>query len=117
MRPFLAYGLSAGLALSALGVTRPAHAQAVSGDFSVQRFEPAIGPHNYFTTRGVRTDGQMAWSAGLLANYSYLPFVVRSCVSVTDCNDPNANRPTQTKVVENMITGNALVSLTPIPRL
>ena len=117
LRPFSAIGLSAGLALAAFATTQPAQAQAVSGDFAVQRFDPAIGPHNYFTTRGVRTDGQMAWSAGFVANYSYLPFVVRSCLSATDCNDPNANRPTETKVIENMITGNALVSLTPMPRL
>jgi OOP family OmpA-OmpF porin len=110
-------GASAALSLAALTAVEPAHAQAISGEFSVQRFDPAPGPRNYFSTRGVRTDGTMVWSAGLVANYSYLPFVVRSCISLTDCNDPNANRPTETKVIENMITGNALVSLTPMPRL
>src|SRR5687767_11288557 len=42
---------------------------AIEDEFSVQRFNPAPGPRNYFTTRGVRTDGEMAWSAGLVINY------------------------------------------------
>ena len=111
-------GTSAGLALIAVSLTTSqARAQAISGEFALQRFDPAAGPRNYLSTRGVRMDGQMAFSAGFVANYSYLPFVVRSCITETDCNNPNATRASDTKVIENMITGNALATLTVIPRL
>ena len=57
------------LFLSAAFAGVSAHAQAIKIDFSVQRFDPAPGPRNFFTTRGLRTEGQMAWSAGLVVNY------------------------------------------------
>ncbi|MEZ4226637.1 MAG: thrombospondin type 3 repeat-containing protein [Polyangiaceae bacterium] len=98
-------------------VAPAAHGQALDKEFSVQRFNPAPGPRNYFTTRGVRTDGEMAWSAGLFANYAWKPFEVRSCRSETDCNDPNASRPDDVKVVENLVTADFMGSLTPIPRV
>ncbi len=113
--------LVGGAVLSTLvAAAAPAAAQqeaAKSGEFSVQRFDPAPGPRNYFTTRGVRTDGKMAWSAGLFVNYANQPFVVRSCLSQTNCSDPNAIQQQDVKVVENMVTGDVLGSLTPIPRL
>jgi hypothetical protein len=46
-------------AFAAWAPARAAHAQAKTPDFSVERFDPAMGPRNYFTTRGVRTDGKM----------------------------------------------------------
>jgi len=102
-----------------VSLAAPASAQepAIDKEFSVQRFDPAPGPRNYFTTRGVRTDGKMAWSAGLYVNYAYKPFVVRSCASETNCDDPNAVNEADVKVVENMLSGDAVGSLTPIPRL
>ena len=115
----------ASVALAVLAHAPALHAQSVSGDFAVQRFDPAAGPHNYFSTRGARTDGNMVWSAGLVANYSYRPFDVRTCV-VDDpadraagktCSDPVAHSPRTLRVVENEITGNLLGTLTPIPRL
>src|SRR5688572_16228416 len=68
----------------------PALAQSVvEGEFSVQRFAPAPGPRNYFTTRGVRTDGEMTFSAGLIANYAWQPFVVSSCPATDPaCSEP-----------------------------
>lgn len=90
---------------------------ATDKEFSVQRFDPAPGPRNFFTTRGVRTDGKMAWSAGLLVNYAWEPFVVRSCFSETDCDSASATGLKDLKVIENLVTGDALASLTPIPRL
>src|SRR5664279_3072401 len=52
-------GVGASFALATLAVAPEAQAQkAVTGDFAVQRFDPAAGPHNYFTTRGVRMDGK-----------------------------------------------------------
>src|SRR5687768_18550365 len=70
---------------------RPALAQdaAIEDEFSVQRFNPAPGPRNYFTTRGVRTDGEMAWSAGLVINYAYEPFAVVNCEAVEHGGDPS----------------------------
>ncbi|MEB2311339.1 MAG: thrombospondin type 3 repeat-containing protein [Sorangiineae bacterium] len=103
-------------AAGVLFVPAVAQAQATDGEFSVQRFDPAPGPRNYFSVRGVRTDGEMSWSGGLVVNYAYLPFVVRSCQSETNCSDPNATQQ-DVNVVENMVTGVALASLTPIPRL
>ncbi len=104
-------------AVGALLAAPEALAQATDGEFSVQRFNPAPGPRNYFTTRGARVDGEMAWSAGLFVNYAYQPFVVRSCRSETDCDAPNALQRDDVRVVENMVTGDLLGSLTPIPRL
>lgn len=89
---------------------------AIDSEFSVQRFNPAPGPRNYFTTRGARTDGEMAWSAGLVANYGWEPFVVVSCQGANDCEDPDA-RVREVKVVENIVTADVLGSLTIIPRL
>jgi OmpA-OmpF porin, OOP family len=97
---------------------RPALAQdaAIEDEFSVQRFNPAPGPRNYFTTRGVRTDGEMAWSAGLVINYANEPFTVVSCQSEENCDDPTAGRQ-DIKVIENLLTGDLMGSLTPIPIL
>ncbi len=96
-------------ALTTLLVATPGRAQAFDDEFSVQRFDPAPGPRNFFTTRGLRVDGEMAWSAGLFVNYGYEPFVVESCRAGGGCSD--------IPVVENMVTGDLLGSLTPIPRL
>jgi hypothetical protein len=103
--------------VAACGYTVVAPAQsALEDEFTVQRFDPAPGPRNFITTRGVRTDGRMAWSGGLVLNYAHQPFVVRSCSSETNCDDPNASQD-DIKVVENLLTADALASLTPIPRL
>ncbi|HEV8245395.1 MAG TPA: transporter, partial [Polyangiaceae bacterium] len=58
----------------------------------------------------------MAWSAGLFVNYAWQPFVVKTCLNVTSCSAPGAHK-VDLKVVENMVTADALASLTPIPRL
>src|SRR6188768_4018969 len=94
------------LTLTSVFATREAHAQ-VSGDFAIQRFDPAAGPHNYLTTRGARTDGKMVWSLGLFANYNYRPFEVGSCEADpgADCKDASAKAFATAKVVENQVTG------------
>ncbi|MET0793660.1 MAG: transporter, partial [Polyangiaceae bacterium] len=119
------FAAASAVAMAVLCSAPDAHAQAVSGDFAVQRFDPAPGVHNYFTTRGARTDGKMVWSLGLVANYSYRPFEVKSCtVSQADqdlgktCSDAGVAKGVQdTRVIENEITGDLLGTLTPIPRL
>lgn len=89
----------------------------VEDEFSVQRFNPAPGPRNFITTRGVRSDGEMAFSAGLFANYAYKPFVIRTCVGAESCDDVQEDDITEVPVVENLVTGDLVGSLTPIPRL
>ena len=90
---------------------------AAEGSFAVQTFNPAPGPHNYLTTRGARTNGEMAWSAGLMANYGYKPFVVLSCESLTDCDGSGASDDEEVLVVENVATADLMASFTPIPML
>jgi OmpA-OmpF porin, OOP family len=111
--------IAAAVAFATLTVAPDVLAQdrAIENEFTVQRFNPAPGPRNYFTTRGARTEGEMSFSAGLFLNYAYRPFMVRSCESETNCDDPNAIRGTDVAVVESMVTADVLASLTPIPRL
>jgi len=104
--------LGVGISLGA----SPALAQQ-DGEFSVQRFEPAPGPDNFVTVEGARVRGKMAWSAGLFANYAHKPFVVQSCESETNCDDPNALLNDDIAVVKDLITADVLASLTPIPKL
>jgi OOP family OmpA-OmpF porin len=89
--------------------------QVVQGEFSVQRFEPAMGPRNYFSVEGARTDGELGWSAGLFFDYANRPFVLRSCLSQTDCNDPNAIMQYDIDVVSHLITWNFMGTFTPVP--
>jgi hypothetical protein len=114
-----ATGLGALLvSLSLFSPTR-AKAQAFDGEFSVQRFDAAPGPHNYFSTRGLRMEGNMAWSAGLVMNYANDPFVVASCAGLTDCSSPSpvAGRANDVHVVRHLFTGDAMGSLTIKDRL
>jgi hypothetical protein len=92
---------------------------ATDGEFSVQRFDPAPGPRNYFSTRGLRTEGHLAWSAGLVMDYANDPFVVVSCAGLTDCKSPSGvpGRGQDVHVVQHLFTGSALGSLTLIDRL
>jgi hypothetical protein len=67
-------------------------------------------------TRGVRSDGENAWSAGLLVDYANEPIVVESCVSATTC-DPSVATVRELKVVENLAVADLMGSYTPFPRL
>lgn len=92
------------------------HAQQ-EGEFSVQRFEPAPGPDNYLSVQGARTQGNLAWSVGLFANYAHRPLVLRSCLSESNCDDPNTILSEDIAVVRDLVTADLLASITPIPRL
>jgi hypothetical protein len=109
------------VALSALLAAPAARAQSKfqDGEFSVQRFDPAPGPRNFITTRGARVDGHMAWSAGLVLNYSADPFIIKSCASKTDCDNPSASpgRAQDLHMIDKMFTGDLLGSLTLINRI
>lgn len=112
--PFAALWCLGPIALSALLVSPALAQQSLEGEVSVQRFDPAPGPRNFFTTRTARTDGELAWTAGLMANYSYNPFIVRRC-SRLPCDDAVIDETIP--AVENMVTGDAYGSFTIIPEL
>jgi hypothetical protein len=113
-----ANGVSTLVALAVLGFASSASAQdAIGKEFSAQRFDPAPGPRNFLSTRGARTDGEMAWSAGLNVNYAYTPLKVESCISDTPGTCNAAINTRTLKVVENLIQADVLGSFTPIPRL
>jgi OOP family OmpA-OmpF porin len=110
------------LSLAALLAAPAARAQTTpvsDGEFSVQRFDPAPGPRNYFSTRGARVDGHLAWSTGLVMNYAGDPFLVKSCRTQNDC-DNSSNVPGRAEdvhVVDKIITGDILGSLSLINRV
>jgi hypothetical protein len=83
------------------------------GEFSVQRFEPVPGPRNFLSVAGARTAGDLTWSVALMFDYQRDPFVLKSCITATDCSDPNAQAE-DFHVVSNMLTWNVLASFTPI---
>lgn len=87
------------------------------GEFSVQRFEPAPGPRNFLSVEGARSDGKMAFSAGVSFNYASKPFVVRSCVSESDCDRANAANIEDVNVIKDLFTVDVLASFTPFSAL
>ncbi|MBK8251606.1 MAG: OmpA family protein [Polyangiaceae bacterium] len=87
------------------------------GEFTVQRFEPAPGSKNFLSVETARMEGQMGWTVGLMFNYAHKPFVVRSCISATDCNSPNAINKQDTNVISDMYWGDLMASISPITRL
>jgi OmpA-OmpF porin, OOP family len=110
--------LALAVVVTCLSFVTGAWAQNASdGEFTVQRFQPAPGPRNLVTVEGARTDGKMAFSVATFANYASDPFVVRSCISQTDCANPNATQPRDIHVIRDLVTLDLLASLTVIPRL
>lgn len=103
------------LAAMSLG-SRAATAQGLKDEFTVQRFNPAPGPRNFITTRSVRSDGEMAFGLGLMANYAFEPFTVRTCTSQDGTCDA-AEQIREVPVVENLVSGDLMGTLTPIAPL
>ena len=87
------------------------------GEFTVQRFFPAIGPRNFITVQGARTDGKMAFSVGAFGNYGNRPFVLTTCLSASDCASNDAARLREIGVVETLVTGELMGSLTVVPQV
>jgi outer membrane protein OmpA-like peptidoglycan-associated protein len=107
------------LLLGAIGISllsAPSHAQtkAQSGEFSVQNFQPAPGTKNFLGVETLRMDGNWGYSVGLVYNYAKNPFVLRSCVSQTNCT--GANR-TDIPVISDMMAWDLLAAVSPIRRL
>src|SRR5690606_35546388 len=116
--PFGRMATSAALAAAGAIFVTPAWSQQVDSEFSVQRFNPAAGPRNLLTTRTLRMKGDMAFSAGGMINYAYRPFVVDRCdprEGATTCE--GASRIEEVPVVENLVTGDVMGTLTPVPFL
>ena len=76
-----------------------------------------MGPRNYFSVAGGRTSGAWAWSAGMVMDYANRPFVLRSCISGTNCDDPATSSDYDLDVVEHLLHFNFIGTLTPIPRV
>jgi len=87
-----------------------------AGEFTIQRFDPAPGPRNFFVTRTARSDGNNTWSAGLVFDYARNPFSVQSCVTTSNCSAPNTQLQ-DIHVVETLATAHLLASFTPKPQL
>jgi outer membrane protein OmpA-like peptidoglycan-associated protein len=107
-------------ALGALALTctaSTARAQNKSGEFSVQRFEPAPGWNNYLSVEGARMETKWGFSAGLLFDYAKDPFVIVSCKSRTDCSSPNALNTTNVGVVRDLFTWNIMGAVSPHRRV
>src|SRR5262245_60114698 len=83
------------------------------GEFTVQRFAPAPGPRNFVTVEGARTDGQMAFSIGIVGNYGNDPFVI----NIKPCTPSVSCARTDLHIVETVISADLLASLTVVPRL
>jgi OmpA-OmpF porin, OOP family len=80
------------------------------GEFSVQRFLPPPGSHNFITVEGARTDGKMALSFGAWGNYSNSPFTVQ-------VKDFAAGNIREVKVVRDVFTVDLVGAITFVPRL
>src|SRR5690606_16951237 len=81
-------------------------------EVSVQRFDPAPGAGNFLTTRSAGgIEGHLAWTAALMVNYGFEPFIIKRC-DVEDCSVS-----TTIPVVENIVTGDVLASLALIERV
>ena len=94
---------------SLLFLASPALAQ--TNEVSVQRFDPAVGAGNFLTTRTAAVHGHLNWTAGLMANYAFEPFVVKNCT------DKSCDTSTTIPVVENMVTGDLMGSINLIDRI
>ncbi len=109
--------LAPGVALVAIvGSTRGAAAQTTPvGGVSAERLQPAPGPRNFVTVETARVAGDMAFSFGLVASYSYDPFRLEHCLPAS-CTAAGATID-RLEVVKHLFTANVLASLTPLPRL
>ena len=95
-----------------------AFAQTTVGkEFSSQRLDLPTGPRNFITTRGARTDGEMAWNAGLGLSYGNTLIKVKTCISDTAGNCDNGIQQRDLKVVENLAQADLMGSFTPVPRV
>jgi len=99
-----------------LSATNALAQNAVKGEVSVDRFDAAPGPRNFFVTRTARSDGNKTWSAGFVGGYAMDPLVIMSPCAGYTCDQSNL-QPTQLKVVKSVVQGDILGSFTIMPKL
>jgi outer membrane protein OmpA-like peptidoglycan-associated protein len=109
-------GLAVRTVMAVLSATAAAHADPVVGEMSAQRFEPAPGPRNFITVQGARTDVAKSWTGAGIVSFGLNPLVLTSCSSA-DCSAADAQNKKELRVVQSIVTGHALASFTPTPRL
>ena len=98
------------LALPAFLAATPIYAQSLENEVSMQRFDPAPGPGNFLSTRTVSgIGGHLGWTAGMMVNYGFEPFSVNACLAQNAAGECTRNE--DIKVIENMVTGDVLGSL------
>lgn len=88
-------------------------------DFSVMRFSPAPGAHNYAGVDGGRVHGALSGSAGLMLDFAYQPFSLypADCTGPdgTDCMIQDGSEPT--RIVEYIATAHLYGSIALFDRL
>jgi OmpA-OmpF porin, OOP family len=91
---------------------------AQNGEFSVQRFLPAPGNHNFLTVEGARIDGHLAFSAGVFVNYASRPYVLQVCRGATPgAGCTGATSMEDVDVVRDLMTVDLLAAMTFFRRL
>jgi outer membrane protein OmpA-like peptidoglycan-associated protein len=103
----LAGALAVLLAALPAAAQLPTHPEDTS--FSVNLFEPAPGPGNFFAVEGAEVGDDMAPSVGLLFYYQHRPFVLLNCDADNDCSDSDDQA---VNLVENLMIAELNASFT-----
>jgi len=124
MRNLKAILLATTVALSLCGASAVAYGQAArEGSFSVQNFQPALGPRNWLTVEGARVEGRLGYSVGMFMNYQRDPFVIYTAECRSElspdgtCPGDDYRLHDPTSIVENQFQGDVMVTLSLIDRL
>ncbi|HUT78290.1 MAG TPA: OmpA family protein [Polyangia bacterium] len=96
-------GTIAFLAVTAQAFAQTSHQEDSS--FSVNLFEPAPGPDNFFSVEGPEVGDDMMPSVGLLFYYQHRPFVLLNCNAENNCGDDVETVPEASTInlVENLM--------------
>ena len=75
------------VAIVLLSTATEVAAQPEDTTFSIQLFQPAPGPSNFFTIEAADIGPDMTPSVGLLLSYQHRPFVLLDCTEDGECVD------------------------------
>ena len=78
----------------------------VDTSFSIQLFQPAPGPMNFFSVESPELGPDMKPSVGLIVSYEHRPLVLYNCVSSSKCGDSGRT----IDAVQNYLTADVLAS-------
>jgi outer membrane protein OmpA-like peptidoglycan-associated protein len=86
--------------------------------FSVNLFEPAPGPDNFFSVEGPEVGDDLMPSVGLLFYYQHRPFVLLNCDADNNCGDDIEGGPEARTInlVENLMVAELNASFTFLKR-